>query len=64
MALTALKARHVAVSGSQMRFRFTAKGGRLWSIRTSDRRIAKIIEGLSGVAGSEFAAVCLPSAPS
>ena len=41
--LTTLKNRHVAVKGNEVRFRFTGKGGKQWSLRVRDRRIAKII---------------------
>jgi DNA topoisomerase-1 len=34
--------RHVAVKGSQVRFRFIGKGGKQWSVK--DRRVAKIIK--------------------
>jgi len=42
--LTTLKSRHVVVSGAEIRFRFTGKSGRLWSLRINDRRIARIIK--------------------
>ena len=41
--LTTLKNRHVAVEGKEVRFRFTGKGGKQWSLRVQDRRVAKII---------------------
>jgi DNA topoisomerase IB len=41
--LTTLKTRHVAVDGNEVRFRFTGKSGKQWSLRVRDRRIAKII---------------------
>ena len=42
--LTTLKNRHVAVDGNDVRFRFTGKGGKQWSLQVRDRRIAKIIK--------------------
>ena len=42
--LTTLKNRHVAVDGNEVRFRFTGKSGKQWSLRVRDRRIAKIIK--------------------
>jgi hypothetical protein len=36
--------RHVAVKGSQVRFRFIGKGGKQWSLTVRDRRVAKIIK--------------------
>jgi len=41
--LTTLKNRHVAVDGNEVRFRFTGKSGKQWSLRVKDRRVAKII---------------------
>jgi DNA topoisomerase-1 len=40
--LTTLKNRHVAVDGNEVRFRFTGKSGKQWSLRVRDRRIGKI----------------------
>jgi hypothetical protein len=42
--LTTLKNRHVAVDGNEVRFRFSGKSGKQWSLRVRDRRIAKIIK--------------------
>jgi DNA topoisomerase IB len=39
---TTLKHRHVAVDGNEVRFRFTGKSGKQWSLRVRDRRIGKI----------------------
>jgi DNA topoisomerase-1 len=36
--LTTLKNRHVAVEGSEVRFRFTGKSGKQWSLKLRDRR--------------------------
>jgi hypothetical protein len=38
-----VKNRHVAVDGNEVRFRFTGKSGKQWSLRVRDRRVAKII---------------------
>ena len=38
--LTTLKNRHVAVEGSEVRFRFTGKSGKQWSLKMKDRRVA------------------------
>src|SRR6266849_5676694 len=35
--LTTLKSRHVAVDGSEVRFRFVGKGGKHWSLTVTDR---------------------------
>jgi DNA topoisomerase IB len=38
--LTTLKNRRVAVDGNEVRFRFTGKSGKQWSLRVTDRRVA------------------------
>jgi DNA topoisomerase I len=52
--LTTLKNRHVAVEGNEVRFRFTGKGGKQWSLRVRDRRIAKIIRACQELPGQEL----------
>ena len=52
--LTTLKNRHVAVEGSEVRFRFTGKSGKQWSLRVRDRRIAKIIKACQELPGQEL----------
>jgi DNA topoisomerase-1 len=52
--LTTLKNRHVAVDGNEVRFRFTGKGGKQWSLRVRDRRIAKIIKTCQELPGQEL----------
>jgi len=52
--LTTLKNRHVEVNGSDVRFRFTGKGGKQWSLRIRDRRIAKIIRACQELPGQEL----------
>jgi DNA topoisomerase I len=52
--LTTLKNRHVAVEGNEVRFRFTGKSGRQWSLRVCDRRIAKIIKACQELPGQEL----------
>ena len=52
--LTTLKSRHVAVNGSGVRFRFTGKGGKQWSLQIRDRRIAKIIRACQELPGQEL----------
>ena len=48
--LTTLKNRHVAIDGNEVRFRFTGKSGKQWSLRVRDRRVAKIIKSVPGAA--------------
>jgi DNA topoisomerase-1 len=52
--LTTLKTRHVAVNGKEIRFRFTGKSGKQWSLRVKDRRIAKIIKACQELPGQEL----------
>ncbi len=52
--LTTLKSRHVEVEGSEIRFRFTGKSGKQWSLKIKDRRIAKIIRACQELPGQEL----------
>jgi DNA topoisomerase-1 len=52
--LTTLKNRHAAVDGNEVRFRFTGKSGKQWSLRLRDRRIAKIIRACQELPGQEL----------
>jgi DNA topoisomerase I len=52
--LTTLKNRHLAVDGNEVRFRFTGKSGKQWSLRVKDRRIAKIIRACQELPGQEL----------
>ena len=52
--LTTLKNRHAAVDGNEVRFRFTGKSGKQWSLRVEDRRIAKIIRACQELPGQEL----------
>jgi DNA topoisomerase I len=52
--LTTLKNRHVAIDGNEVRFRFTGKSGKQWSLRVRDRRVAKIIRACQELPGQEL----------
>jgi DNA topoisomerase-1 len=52
--LTTLKNRHVAVEGNEVRFRFTGKSGKQWSLRVRNRRVAKIIKACQELPGQEL----------
>jgi DNA topoisomerase I len=52
--LTTLKQRHAEVEGSEVRFRFTGKGGKQWSVRVRDRRVAKVIRSCQELPGQEL----------
>ena len=52
--VTTLKNRHIAVNGNKVRFRFTGKSGKQWSLRVRDRRIAKIMRACQELPGQEL----------
>ncbi len=52
--LTTLKSDHVAVRGSEVRFQFTGKSGKQWSLATRDRRVARIIRACQELPGQEL----------
>jgi DNA topoisomerase I len=52
--LTTLKSGHVAVEGSEIRFRFVGKSGKKWSLAMRNRRVAKIIRACQELPGQEL----------
>jgi DNA topoisomerase I len=52
--LTTLRNKHVAVNGSELRFRFTGKGGKTWQLRLSDRRLAKVVRAAQELPGQQL----------
>lgn len=52
--LTTLKNHHVAVDGNEVRFQFTGKSGKQWSLRVNDRRVAKIVKACQDLPGQEL----------
>ena len=52
--LTTLKSKHVAVEGSEVRFRFTGKSGKQWSLAMRDRRVARIIRACQELPGQDL----------
>jgi DNA topoisomerase-1 len=52
--LTTLKGRHVAIDGSDIRFRFTGKGGKQWLLKVRNRRVAKVIRACQELPGQEL----------
>jgi len=52
--ITTLKNRHVAVNGNEVRFRFTGKSGKQWSLQVRDRRIAKVMRACQELPGQEL----------
>jgi DNA topoisomerase-1 len=52
--LTTLKNRHVDVNGSELRFNFKGKGGKVWRLGVRDRRVAKVIRACQELPGQEL----------
>ena len=52
--LSTLRDRHVAVEGSELRFRFRGKSGKDHEVAVSDRRLARIVAQLSDLPGHEI----------
>ncbi|MCA2012009.1 DNA topoisomerase IB [Cereibacter sphaeroides] len=51
---TTLRARHVALQGSDLRFTFTGKSGKQWKLKVQDRRIASTIRTLQELPGQRL----------
>jgi DNA topoisomerase-1 len=52
--LTTLKSDHVAVEGSEVRFQFTGKSGKQWSLAMRDRRVARILRACQELPGQDL----------
>jgi DNA topoisomerase-1 len=52
--LTTLKNRHVDVNGSELRFNFKGKGGKVWRLGVRNRRVAKVIRACQELPGQEL----------
>jgi DNA topoisomerase-1 len=52
--LTTLKSDHVAVEGSVVRFQFTGKSGKQWSLATRDRRVARMVRACQELPGQDL----------
>ncbi len=52
--VTTLRRRHVEVNGSQLRFRFTGKSGKVWMLKLTDRRLARIVRACQELPGQEL----------
>lgn len=52
--LSTLKARHVAIEGSELRFRFTGKSGKQWRLSLRDRRVARIVRAVQELPGQHL----------
>jgi DNA topoisomerase I len=52
--LTTLRNEHVEVDGSEIRFRFTGKSGKQWSLAMRDRRVARILRACQELPGQDL----------
>jgi DNA topoisomerase-1 len=52
--LTTLRDRHVAITGSTLRFAFKGKSGKEWRLKLTDRRIARIVRGAQDLPGQHL----------
>jgi DNA topoisomerase-1 len=52
--LTTLKDRHVQVDGSELRFQFKGKSGKMWRLKIRDRRVAKIVKASQDLPGQHL----------
>jgi DNA topoisomerase-1 len=52
--LTTLRTPHVKVEGSELRFQFKGKSGKMWRLQVKDRRIARIIRACQELPGQRL----------
>src|SRR6478609_312124 len=52
--LTTLRNPHVKVDGSELRFQFKGKSGKMWRLQVRDRRIARIIRACQDLPGQRL----------
>ena len=52
--LTTLRSEHVEVEGREVRFRFTGKSGKQWSLAMRDRRVARILRACQELPGQDL----------
>ena len=52
--LTTLRDRHVSVDGGALRFEFKGKSGKIWRLRLSDRRAARIVKSCQDIPGQHL----------
>lgn len=52
--LTTLQDKHVKVDGSEIRFNFKGKSGRIWRLGVKDRRVAKVVRACQELPGQEL----------
>ena len=52
--LTTLRSRHVAVNGTELRFEFKGKSGKLWHLAVKDRRVARVVRACQDLPGQHL----------
>ncbi|MGA9657661.1 MAG: DNA topoisomerase IB [Asticcacaulis sp.] len=52
--LTTLRHRHIHISGHTIRFRFKGKSGKIWNLKFTDRRIARVVRACADIEGQEL----------
>lgn len=52
--LSTMKARHVAVEGAELRFRFVGKSGKQWRLSIRNRRVARIVRTMQELPGQHL----------
>lgn len=52
--LSTLQTRHVAVEGTELRFRFTGKSGKQWRLSIRSRRVARIVKAMQELPGQHL----------
>ncbi len=52
--LTTLRNRHVAVDGTELKFRFKGKSGKAWNLALRDRRVAKVVRACQDLPGQRL----------
>jgi DNA topoisomerase-1 len=52
--LTTLRNRHIDLKGSELRFHFKGKSGKVWRLNVRDRRIARVVRGIQELPGQHL----------
>ncbi|MEA2778917.1 MAG: topoisomerase [Rhodospirillaceae bacterium] len=52
--LTTLRDPHVRVNGSELRFQFKGKSGKVWRLQVKDRRVARIVKSCQDLPGQQL----------
>lgn len=52
--LTTLRNKHVSIAGSELRFEFKGKSGKLWLVEIADKRVAKVVRACQDLPGQHL----------